>query len=281
MKKFITFLMILGFAIAGFSQSETIQTEYVKTTTTQFGKYLKAPVFIYLADSTKTYRLKRNYTKFKTMSNVFTDGSAYYEQVSGGATLETEVDVLLDSVADHRTELDATVAETDTNYAGLLQLNARASHTITKLEDLYQIIKYPLMTYATYDFAVDGGGQGTITLYGDTAFLPDNAIIIKVLQDVITAPNSGTSNGTIKFILNTDGDLTLDITADNSTTGLLFGIPGTYALDGGALTAANMGIAEAGTYIKTTALRSVDVTIATADLTAGKIRLYVWYVVSE
>lgn len=300
MKKLLGLLLIMAFAFAGFTQE--MVTEYKATSSTQFGKYMKAPIQVYLADSAKTYLLIQSQTRHRTMSNVFAQGALYYKQVTAGSTSEAEIVANAAAIAVNAANIDTTVLETDTNYtatvtnaanldttnmevdtnyAGLLQLNARASHTITKLVSLYQTIKYPLMTCATYDFAVDGGTISTITLYGDTAFIPANAIIIKVLQDVITAPNSATSNGTIKFVLATEGDLTLNITADNSTTGLLFGIPGTYALDGNALTAANMGIAEAGTYIKTAAARSIDVEIGTANLTAGKIRLYVWYVVSE
>jgi len=170
-----------------------------------------------------------------------------------------------------------------TNLASVTTLNNRDVH-LPDTNNSY-IVKHPLMAVATYDFAVDGTGTGgfarTVTLHGDTALIPDNAIITQVLQDVITAPNSAGDGGTIKFKLATDGDLTLNITADDGTSGLLYGVPKTYALDGNALTAANMGIAIDDTFIKTTGARSIDVEIGTEALTAGKIRLFVWYVVSE
>jgi hypothetical protein len=151
-----------------------------------------------------------------------------------------------------------------TNTSAITVINARATHTM----DTSAIVKYPLMCTVVYDFAVDGGGSGfpaTIDLNSGTAMLPDNAVVVNVLQDVITAPDSTASGGTIKFKLPTDGDLTANITADGGTSGLTDGSPD--------WTATNM--------IKTTGARKIQVEIGTEALTAGKIQLYVFYVVSQ
>lgn len=111
-----------------------------------------------------------------------------------------------------------------------------------------------------YDFSATGGAQGDHEV-GIT--LPDNAIVTDVLFDVVTAPTSGGS-ATVAFKVQSAGDLKA-ATAIASWTGLLDGVP----------------VSSAATAIKLTAQRKVYATIATADLTAGKIKVFVEYVVSE
>jgi len=49
---------------------------------------------------------------------------------------------------------------------------------------------------AVYDFAVDGGTAGAITLRG-TAQLPDNAVVTAITYDVLTTCTSATDAATI------------------------------------------------------------------------------------
>ncbi|MFN3405861.1 MAG: hypothetical protein ACK40G_17330 [Cytophagaceae bacterium] len=115
-----------------------------------------------------------------------------------------------------------------------------------------------------YDFALHGGAVGDIAL-DPSVVIPDNAIITEVIQDIVTAPDSGTDDdGTIKLKLAVDGDLTEDVTADAGTDGIVAGIP-----DG---TVENM--------IKTTAARVPQVEIGTNDLTEGKIVYFIKYIQS-
>lgn len=183
------------------------------------------------------------------------------------------------NITSNDVDIATNVVDIATNVAAITVLNNRDVHTMSETA----IVKHPLMCTVTYDFAVDGGVVSTIPLNSDVGMLPDNAIVIDVIQDVITAPNSGTSNGTIKFILNTDGDLTVNITADDSTTGLVGGIPNypNFGNDAAHDSAAKVAALYMATYVKTTAARSIDVVIGTAALTAGKIKLFVFYVVSE
>jgi len=114
-----------------------------------------------------------------------------------------------------------------------------------------------------YDFSVDGGGVGIIVL----GQMPDNATITDAWYEVIAAPTSGGS-ATIAFGVSTDDSTGLKTaTAYGSyTTGYADFTP-----DG---TATNY-------TTKTAARRDVIMTIATAALTAGKIRIYYKYSVSE
>jgi hypothetical protein len=117
------------------------------------------------------------------------------------------------------------------------------------------------LVVATYDFAKHGGAVGTVTL--DDAVLPDNAIITQVWIDVITAPTSGGA-ATIALTAQSAADLKA-ATAIASYTGVVAGVP----------------VGTAATAIKLTAERIVTATIATAALTAGKLKVFVEYIQSE
>lgn len=114
-----------------------------------------------------------------------------------------------------------------------------------------------------YDFAVSGGVQGDIGLLddeGNPAVVPANAIITRVLVDVLTQPTSaGAATVAIKAV--GAGDL-LGATAKASlTVGLHDGIP----------------VNTAATSVKATVQEQIKATIGTADLTAGKINVFVEY----
>lgn len=113
---------------------------------------------------------------------------------------------------------------------------------------------------AVYDFSVNGGGTGTIDL---GVAIPDNAIIVETIRDELVACTSTSSTGTIILNVATDGNL--------EQTAL--------TCDGGAVTLASSG----GSAVpkKTTAARTLRVTIATNNILAGKIRYFVRYMKSE
>lgn len=113
-----------------------------------------------------------------------------------------------------------------------------------------------------YDFAVDGGAVGTITLRGDNQ-IPNGAVILGGLVEVLTAVTSGGA-ATVAVNGNGSGDIVAAAAVSGapwSTTGLKSVIP--------AYTGA--------TAIKTTAQRSIAIAIATAALTAGKFRVTLVY----
>lgn len=101
-----------------------------------------------------------------------------------------------------------------------------------------------------YDFSVHGGAVGTITL---PLKVPDNAIITECIVDVLTDPTSGGS-ATIALGLNTTTDL-LAATAIASVTGIVVA-------------------KEQAAAFKLTAERNLQITIATAALTAGKLAVH-------
>ena len=119
---------------------------------------------------------------------------------------------------------------------------------------------------ALYNFATSGGAIGAINLLGDDgkpAVIPDNAIITKVLVDVITAPTSGGA-ATIALGANTTTDIKA-ATAIASYTGIVACVP----------------VETAASCVKTTADRNVVATVATAALTAGRFYVLVEYIVTE
>ena len=149
-------------------------------------------------------------------------------------------------------------------------LNRRDHHSM----DATHIIKHPLLAVAVYDFSVDGGATGTVNLNSAVGMIPDNAIVRNVFYDIqstlVTNATAGTA--TMVFQLPTDGTLVSIL------------VPTGSAATGGA-TGTALGTplnASAGTWIKTTAARAVQVDITGASaITAGKVYCFVEYVTSE
>ena len=116
--------------------------------------------------------------------------------------------------------------------------------------------------FAQYDFAVQGGAIGTVNLLGldgKPAVLPQNAIIVLALIDVLT-PCTTSASGTIALTAQSAGDIKAALAAA-SYTGLVAGIP----------------VGTAATAIKMTADRTLQATIATGAITAGKFNVIIEY----
>ena len=117
-----------------------------------------------------------------------------------------------------------------------------------------------------YDFAVDGGAVGSITLRSVNAAgaaLPVGAVIMGGYVDVLTAVTSGGA-GTVAINSEGAGDLVAAAAVSGapwSTTGRKSVIP----------------VFTGASTVKTTAARNLVATIATAALTAGKFRVVVFY----
>tara|TARA_R100000152_G_scaffold19604_1_gene12031 strand:- start:32 stop:454 length:423 start_codon:yes stop_codon:yes gene_type:complete len=112
----------------------------------------------------------------------------------------------------------------------------------------------------SYDFAVDGGTAGAITLkdaFGDAASLPDNAVIVGAWVEGITDLASG-GNATVALGYTGAATALVGATAKNHAT-----------WDVGSVTALALS--------KTTQKSSILATIATADLTAGKFDVMIHY----
>lgn len=119
---------------------------------------------------------------------------------------------------------------------------------------------------AEYDFAVDGGAISTITLRSGASdsvgsTIPSGAVILGGYVDVLTQATSG---GSATIAINSEGagDILAALAIASWTTGRKSVVP--------AFTGA--------TSVKTTAARSIAITIATATVTAGKFRVVLFYV---
>lgn len=119
-----------------------------------------------------------------------------------------------------------------------------------------------------YDFAVDGGAVGTITLRqgGGTTLpnlIPNGAIIMGGYIEVDTPVTSG---GAATVAVSSEG--AGDLQAAAAVSGAPWSTAGRKSI-----TPAFTGAAS----VKTTAARSLAIAVATAALTAGKFRVVVWY----
>lgn len=113
-----------------------------------------------------------------------------------------------------------------------------------------------------YDFAVDGGAIGAITLRGDNT-VPAGSVVLYGYMEVDTAFTTGTA-ATMAISVEAANDIisaTVVSGAPYSTTGRKSIIPA----------------ATGATSVKTTVARSIVATIATGTVTAGKMRVVLVY----
>ncbi len=119
----------------------------------------------------------------------------------------------------------------------------------------------------SYDFAVNGGAEGTIQLWddeGNRAVLPVGAIVTNTVADVITSFTDAGATATFIVQCNSQ-DLTDSHTVDELAAGLVNGTQtGVFA-----------------SWDKITATAPVVAVIANEALTAGKANIFIEYFVSE
>lgn len=140
------------------------------------------------------------------------------------------------------------------------------------------------LAVATYD--VSGGDDGAVGAHGLGIYLPTKAIVTKAWVDIVTTFADGASDSaTIALSIESAGDLVAAIAISNGANPWDAGLHDTkvnnFALDGNALTQLAMASARAATMIKTTAARQITATVAAAALTAGKMNVFVEYVISD
>jgi len=114
-----------------------------------------------------------------------------------------------------------------------------------------------IVVKATYDFDVDGGAQGAITL-NSNGVVPKGAIITSAFTDVRTAMTSG-------------GSATVALAVGGVT------IKGATAFDDAAYTGLDAHITAP---VQASSTGQIVATVATADLTAGVFDVYVEYIQS-
>lgn len=113
---------------------------------------------------------------------------------------------------------------------------------------------------ARYDFAVEGGATGDIALRGDK--IPASAIVLGAIVDVITVPTSAGA-ATIAGKL----EAAADINGADAISGAPWSTTGAKNAD---VNAVNSGV-------KTTVERTLNITVGTAALTAGKFDVIMSY----
>jgi hypothetical protein len=134
----------------------------------------------------------------------------------------------------------------------------------TKLYDAQQ-----MGAKGTWSYADQGGAVGQVTLHdaqGRAVTLPSGAIITDCMIDVVTQPTSGTSTATLSFDSEAAGDLKTATAVTGYTT---------------SSRKACIPVGTAAASIKLTAQRSIKMTIASEAVTAGKVNVWVQYVLSE
>lgn len=145
------------------------------------------------------------------------------------------------------------------------------------------------LAVATFDSAgtdSSGAANTTVAAHGLGVYLPAKAIITRAWTDVITTFTSGTSAATIALKVEGTGDLVAAIAINSGSSrwnaGLGGCLPGSYAEATVAGDTAVLDAARnAGSYIKTTAIREITATVAVEALTAGKLNIFVEYCISE
>jgi hypothetical protein len=135
------------------------------------------------------------------------------------------------------------------------------AHGTNKITAGGQFVGKRKFARALYEFAIDGGAVGDITLRGDS--LPSGAIVLDAFLHVDTALTSG---GAATVAVKVES--AADINAADAISGAPWSTTGAKRTDFTATTAP----------IKTTAARSIVATVATAALTAGKFSVVVEYV---
>lgn len=114
-----------------------------------------------------------------------------------------------------------------------------------------------------------GVANTTIAAHGSGVYLPDNAVITRAWYDVITTFTSATDAATIAIHAQSANDIKSAIAISN--------VANPY--DAGLVEGVQDGTASA--MVKLTAEREIVFTVAVEALTAGKLVLFVEYVISD
>lgn len=143
----------------------------------------------------------------------------------------------------------------------------------------------PRVVSAVFDPSANTA-QRPIGAYGLGVYLPDNAVVTKAWIDVVTTfVSAGADAGTIAVHAQSANDIVAAIAISDASNVWDAGIRGTkvgsYATSGNAETALVQAASLAASMLKLTAERELTVTVAAQALTAGKMVIYVEYVLGE
>ena len=152
-------------------------------------------------------------------------------------------------------------------------------------------LSVPKIAVATFDTAGNdsaGVSNKTVAAHPLGVYLPDNAIVIRAWYDVVTTFTTADDSGTIALKVQSADDLVAAIAISAADPGVYDAgargcLPGSPVLGADAAhdTAIEVAALIAASQIKLTAERELTATVAVQALTAGKLVLYVEYVLSE
>jgi hypothetical protein len=114
-----------------------------------------------------------------------------------------------------------------------------------------------------YDFAVDGGAIGAITLRGDNT-IPAGSVVMSGYLEIDTGFTTGTA---ATMAISVEG--ANDIVAATVVSGAPYSTTGRKSI---------IPVGTGATSVKTTVTRSIVATIATGTVTAGKGRVVLTYI---
>lgn len=128
--------------------------------------------------------------------------------------------------------------------------------------------------------------ERTVAAHALGVFIPNNAVITRVLVDVVTTFTSADDSATIALHAQGANDIVSAIAISDATNvwdagvhGSKIGFPNLGA-DAAHDSAVEVAALFAGTALKTTAERELTATVAVQALTAGKANIYVEYFIS-
>lgn len=160
----------------------------------------------------------------------------------------------------------------------------RVSRNATTPE-VYAGVGVSLIASAVFDPSAVTGDR-TIAAHGLGVYIPNKAIITRAWYDVVTTFTSATDAATIALNVQSANDIVSAIAISDATNVWDAGIRGTkigfpnFGADAAHDSQVEVAALFAGSYVKMTAERELTATVAGEALTAGKLVLFVEYIIS-
>ena len=182
-------------------------------------------------------------------------------------------------------------SKTGKNIMSLLKANKPISVPDVRLQrktqDRYNGVSFKRIAQAVFDPSANTA-QRPIATYGLGVYIPDNAIITNVFYDVVTTfVSAGADAGTIALTIQSAGDAVAAIAISDASNvwdagihGSLIGYPNLGA-DAAHDSALEVAALYASVMLKMTAEREITVAVAGQALTAGKMVVYVEYMLGD
>ncbi len=142
------------------------------------------------------------------------------------------------------------------------------------------------LAVATFDPSANTD-ERTVAAHGLGVYIPDNAVITRAWVDVVTTfTSAGADAGTIALHLQSANDIVAAIAISDASNVWDAGIHGSKIgfpalADTGTETALLVAALFSASMLKTTAIREITATVGGQALTAGKLNVYLEYVISD